>query len=174
MPRDDRGIASPIDHHVQTTPLALPAVDLERNFCDSRRVLHWIRRIRRIFQAERLHRSRLKEKAQRAPISPSTSASEKKEDGQVHFPSGSFTNDVLAPHYEALELPPGASLQDVKNAYRRLMQKYHPDHHQANENTTEIANEVTRRLSESYQLLRTYLEGRESAKAAASSPQESD
>lgn len=43
-----------------------------------------------------------------------------------------------------------ASLQQIKNAYRILMQQWHPDH--CKENKT-LCNEMTRRISEAYRLL---------------------
>lgn len=49
-----------------------------------------------------------------------------------------------------LELGDRASLQQIKNAYRKLMQKWHPDH--CNEDKT-LCNEMTRKIQEAYKLL---------------------
>lgn len=61
--------------------------------------------------------------------------------------------DPLADYYTNLELPPGASRQEVKRAWKRLMKKYHPDLHSANPEKREVANELTQRLNEAYRAL---------------------
>ena len=53
----------------------------------------------------------------------------------------------LAKFYGQLELPFGADWDDVKKAYRRLLQKYHPDKHSHDPKRYEIANQVTQTLT---------------------------
>jgi len=52
--------------------------------------------------------------------------------------------------YRILELPQGASLDDIKSAYRRLARKYHPDVNQSDPKATEKFREV----KEAYDILR--------------------
>jgi DnaJ-domain-containing protein 1 len=59
----------------------------------------------------------------------------------------------LAQYYANLELKPGASRQELKNSWRRLMKKYHPDLHSKDEEKKRIADELTRRLNEAYHIL---------------------
>lgn len=61
--------------------------------------------------------------------------------------------DSLTDYYANLELPPGASHQEVKRAWKQLMKKYHPDLHSTDPKKREIANELTRRLNEAYRVL---------------------
>jgi curved DNA-binding protein CbpA len=54
--------------------------------------------------------------------------------------------------FAALELPLTATADDVRRAYRRLMDRYHPDRHAGDPEREAVANEVARRLTEAYRL----------------------
>lgn len=60
--------------------------------------------------------------------------------------------------YANLELEPGASAEDVRKAYRSLMQRYHPDRHRADPARLEAATQLARSLTEAYEALLTHLE----------------
>lgn len=53
-----------------------------------------------------------------------------------------------AEYYANLELPIGAPYRDIKQAYRMLMRKYHPDLHSLIANKSEIADKITKQLNE--------------------------
>jgi DnaJ-domain-containing protein 1 len=59
--------------------------------------------------------------------------------------------------YAALEVPPGSDFDTVRKAYRRLMRKYHPDHHTGSAEAQRAANDLAQRLSQSYKLLEKQL-----------------
>ena len=59
--------------------------------------------------------------------------------------------------YAALELPLGADREAVKDAYRDMMRRYHPDRHTGDPDKAELANELTVRLRQSYERLDAYL-----------------
>lgn len=61
--------------------------------------------------------------------------------------------------YRTLELEPGADLQKVRKAYRRLLVKYHPDRYATEPDKLKAATEVTRKLTEAYNGLQRYLGG---------------
>jgi DnaJ-domain-containing protein 1 len=61
--------------------------------------------------------------------------------------------------YRTLELEPGADLQQVRRAYRRLMKQYHPDRFANDPAKLEVANAVTRKLTEAYNGLTELLAG---------------
>ncbi len=52
-------------------------------------------------------------------------------------------------YYDALELSFGASFEEIKKAYRRLMKKYHPDLYPEPEKH-KTAQQVSRRINEAY------------------------
>ena len=58
--------------------------------------------------------------------------------------------DKLAQYYANLELPNGASLEEVKSSWKRLLKKYHPDRHNNNENDRKTATILTQKLNEAY------------------------
>jgi curved DNA-binding protein CbpA len=60
-------------------------------------------------------------------------------------------------YYANLELEPGASLAEVEAAYRRLMQRYHPDQHQQDPERFRAATELADSLTEAYRALTTHL-----------------
>ncbi len=59
----------------------------------------------------------------------------------------------LAGHYAHLEIPPGADRKAVKAAWKRMMKKYHPDLHDTDPEKRKTAEELTRRLTESYRIV---------------------
>jgi DnaJ-domain-containing protein 1 len=61
--------------------------------------------------------------------------------------------DPLAQHYAHLEISPGADREAVKSAWKRMMKKYHPDLHDTDPEKRKTADELTRRLTESYRIL---------------------
>ena len=62
--------------------------------------------------------------------------------------------------YRVLELEPGASMAEVKTAYRRLLRKYHPDRHARDPEKFAAATELMRRITEAHDGLVAYLERR--------------
>lgn len=69
--------------------------------------------------------------------------------------------------YRLLGLAPGASLEDVKTAYRDLAQVWHPDRFPDNARLREKAEVNLRRINEAYTVLRDYRAG---AAAVAAAP----
>lgn len=53
-------------------------------------------------------------------------------------------------HYDVLEIPQGASLKDIKKAYRKLAVQHHPDRNLGNEEEATIR---FREISEAYEIL---------------------
>ena len=66
----------------------------------------------------------------------------------------------LAQYYANLELEPGATLDDVKKAYRELMRKYHPDKFLGDPEKHRAATELAQSLTEAYQKLSSRLSSR--------------
>jgi len=56
----------------------------------------------------------------------------------------------LRQYYANLELPFGASLEEVKHAYRRLMRQYHPDKHQDDPARRQLATQLSQKLTVAY------------------------
>jgi DnaJ-like protein len=67
--------------------------------------------------------------------------------------------------YRLLGLAPGASLEDVKTAYRDLAQVWHPDRFPDNARLREKAEVNLRRINEAYTVLRDYRAGAAAAAA---------
>ena len=59
--------------------------------------------------------------------------------------------------YANLELPIGASADEVKAAYRRLLRRYHPDRHHFDADKEVTANELTRKLKDAHDELLKFL-----------------
>jgi DnaJ-domain-containing protein 1 len=55
-----------------------------------------------------------------------------------------------AAYYAALELPTGASFEEIKRAYKTLMKKYHPDRFHNEPQKKQFAESVTQKLNEAY------------------------
>ncbi|MBI2375058.1 MAG: J domain-containing protein [Deltaproteobacteria bacterium] len=66
----------------------------------------------------------------------------------------------LAKWYANLELPLGASLEEVRAAYRRLMRRYHPDRHRSDPTFEAAASELVLALREAHDGLVAHLSKR--------------
>src|SRR3954464_9927949 len=53
--------------------------------------------------------------------------------------------------YRALGLKPGASMQEVRRAYREMVKFFHPDRHQASPGLLRKATEETKKLNLAYE-----------------------
>ncbi len=68
--------------------------------------------------------------------------------------------DEIARAYANLDCPAGADLKTVREAWKRLMKKYHPDRFASEPKKRESATKLTALLNESYQKLETHLKRR--------------
>jgi len=73
--------------------------------------------------------------------------------------SNSSTNQdpELAKYYANLEIPYGSDLETVKKAWKKLLQKYHPDLHSDDPQRKQIAHELTQGLNQAYTQIRKRL-----------------
>lgn len=62
--------------------------------------------------------------------------------------------------YAVLELPLGADRSRIDQAFKALVQRYHPDHHAGQPELQRTAAELTARLTGARELLYAWLEGR--------------
>ena len=67
-------------------------------------------------------------------------------------------NQQLAQHYANLELPPGASIEEVHKSWRKLILKYHPDRYAGDTLKIERATRITQIINSSYSALLEHLE----------------
>lgn len=65
---------------------------------------------------------------------------------------------VLAGYYANLEVPYGSDIETVRQAWKRLVRKYHPDLHSRNPEKRRIANELTQGLNRAYEELAKQLQ----------------
>jgi DnaJ-domain-containing protein 1 len=63
----------------------------------------------------------------------------------------------FAEYYANLELPEGATLSEVKQAYRRLVKKYHPDRYEKDPEKKEFAEKIIQRLNLAFERLEKHL-----------------
>lgn len=59
--------------------------------------------------------------------------------------------------YAVMELPLGASSEEVRKAYKRLLRRYHPDKHQQHPERLDHATELTQAIRQHYELLMAWL-----------------
>jgi DnaJ-domain-containing protein 1 len=66
--------------------------------------------------------------------------------------------EQLRKDYTNLEVPFGASFEEVRKAYKNLLRKYHPDRFATDPNKLKIATEITKKINESYQKIKVFEE----------------
>lgn len=77
-------------------------------------------------------------------------------DGQTASPpSGDKT---IREYYANLEVPFGADMDRVKQSYRRLMRRYHPDRYANDSDMEELATELSQELTQAYHAVKRWHE----------------
>jgi DnaJ-domain-containing protein 1 len=61
----------------------------------------------------------------------------------------------LRQDYANLEVPFGADIETVRRSYKRLMMKYHPDKHAGDPEKQKVALEITKKINESFERIRS-------------------
>ena len=70
-------------------------------------------------------------------------------------PRGEVPEDIVQA-YRNLELTPSATMEQVRESYRRLMRTYHPDKHTDDAEKQRIATEITQKITESFMKIRDF------------------
>jgi DnaJ-domain-containing protein 1 len=65
--------------------------------------------------------------------------------------------EPLRGDFANLGLKPGASLEEVRRAHRRLLARYHPDRYARNPQQQDLATQISQRLNASFRRLREFL-----------------
>jgi DnaJ-domain-containing protein 1 len=68
-------------------------------------------------------------------------------------------DESLRADYANLEVPFGADMATVVKSYKSLMLKYHPDKHSGDPEKQKIALDITKRINQSYERIRSRQEG---------------
>jgi len=69
-----------------------------------------------------------------------------------------FPPEELRQDYANLEIPFGAGIEEVKASYKKLVLRYHPDKHAGDPEKLRIATEITKKINESFERIRSRLE----------------
>jgi DnaJ-domain-containing protein 1 len=65
---------------------------------------------------------------------------------------------TLRQYYANLEVEYGADMETVKESYRRLLRKYHPDRFAADSEMEALATELTQEITRAYRAIESYWE----------------
>lgn len=72
-------------------------------------------------------------------------------------PPGEKLDPKLAGYYANLEVPYGSDLETVTRAWKKLLQKYHPDLHSNDPEKQQIANRLVQGLNQAYEEVKKHL-----------------
>ena len=64
-------------------------------------------------------------------------------------------NEGLRQDYANLEVPFGADFDEVRKAYKVLIMRYHPDKHSGDPEKLRVATEITMKINESFERIRS-------------------
>jgi hypothetical protein len=70
----------------------------------------------------------------------------------------SLPPDSLRSDYANLEVPFGAGIETVRRSYKRLVLRYHPDRHASHPEKLRVATEITKKINESFERIRSFQE----------------
>jgi hypothetical protein len=65
----------------------------------------------------------------------------------------------LREDYAILEVPFGAPFEQVRRSYKKMLRRYHPDRHSSDPEKLKLATEITTKINESYNRIKSYSEG---------------
>jgi DnaJ-domain-containing protein 1 len=148
------GVPAPRDNPVARDAAATPEARSRRRAAAEARsgTVHKERDQRE--QAEKVARERafreFQQQAARGGPRPSASASSG--DGARRSSRSPFSrkDPKLAEYYKVLNLQIGATQDEIKTSYRKLMRKYHPDRHVGAPQKQKAATELTMRVTQAY------------------------
>ncbi len=66
--------------------------------------------------------------------------------------------ESLRTDYANLEVPFGADSETVRRSYKRLVLRYHPDRHGGDPEKPRVATEITKKVNESFERIRSFQE----------------
>lgn len=72
--------------------------------------------------------------------------------------STSSGEKTIREYYANLEVPYGSDLETVKESYRRLMRRYHPDRYANDSDMEELATELSQEITQAYHAVKSWLE----------------
>lgn len=72
-------------------------------------------------------------------------------------PSGEPDQKTIRDYYANLEVPFDSDLPTVRQAYRKLMRKYHPDNFADDPQQEKMATQLSQELSVAYEAIKNYL-----------------
>jgi DnaJ-domain-containing protein 1 len=64
-------------------------------------------------------------------------------------------DESLRTDYANLEVPFGADMEEVKRSYKSLVLRYHPDRFAADPEKQKVALEITKKINQSFERIRT-------------------
>ena len=127
------------------------------------RVIYWLRgELDAIFGPDMWPRVRRPGRRQAGAASAEHEPSAGRGRRRRHSPTGAgqAPDPVLVRYYANLELPYGAGLDTVRQTWKRLVKKYHPDLHSADDQKQRTATELVQGLNRAYEELAKHLERR--------------
>ena len=87
-----------------------------------------------------------------------TAGSGGRRDGSGGTRGSRMPPETLRTDYANLEVPFGADIETVRRSYKRLMLRYHPDRHSGNPEKVRVATEITKKVNQSFERIRSFQE----------------
>lgn len=87
---------------------------------------------------------------------PAFAEAERERDPTPRTQADAISSEI-ARYYANLELPVGSSADEVRAAYKRLMRRYHPDRHHADDEKAKVATQLAQELRVAYESLLRHL-----------------
>ncbi len=113
---------------------------------------------RRAYQKYRRNRRSQNRQSQEQKSSSSYSDSYSSSSSYSSYSNSSSSNPE-AKYYQALEVMPGATYEEIKIAYRKAMKKYHPDRFAGDAQKQKYAEQLSQKINEAYDYFKKKYQG---------------
>ena len=100
----------------------------------------------------------LKSGKNEGPKSGSARTGQRARSQYSHASQRATAPDELRTDYGNLEVSPGASMEEVRKAYKRIIRQYHPDRYANDPKKLAYATEITQKINQSYQRIKKWSE----------------